>query len=245
MHDDLTVLSDRTWGWGDDYAHLGRVGREAVRSHPGAYARGVGRDVWRLLLWPLYPPAPSPATSEAAAEPPSTPGSRGGGSLPAPGEGQPIPSSRESPAISTPDGRNREVWTSASEHHVVFGNPADVPRAAALDRRVNRLLGRLPGRDAREWLVHAIDDASRLYPRPFMWLVVGLAALAWRRPARYGLALLLAASAAALLVLTSLAVYAVAQYAVPVVPAFVLLATVGVLGRREDRRLGLGDGSLV
>jgi hypothetical protein len=230
MHDDLTVLSDRAWGWDDDYAHLGRVGREAVRAHPGTYARGVARDVWRLLLWPLYPPAPPTATSGAPAASSATSGS-GGTSLPTPTEGQPIPSSRESPAISTPDGRNREVWTSATEHHVVFGNPMDVPRAAALDRRVNGLLSRFPDRDPRAGLVSAVDEASRLYPRPFMWLIVGLVAVAWRRPARCGLALLLAGAAAALLVMTSLAVYAVAQYSVPVVPAFVLLAAVGIFGR--------------
>ena len=235
MHDDLTVLSDRTWGWRDDYAHLGRVGREAVRAHPGTYARGVGRDVWRLLLWPLYPPAPPTTASEAPTASPATSGS-GGGSLPTPTEGQPIPSSREAPAISTPDGRNREVWTSATEHHVVFGNPADAARASALDRRVDRLLSRFPDRHPRGGLVNRIDDASRFYPRPFMWLLVGLVAVALRRPAGYGLALLLAGAAAALLVMTSLAVYAVAQYSVPVVPAFVLLAAVGSLGRYRPVR---------
>ena len=39
-----------------------------------------------------------------------------------------------------------------------------------------------------------------------------------------------------LLVSTALAVYAVAEYSVPVVPAFVLLATVGVLGRYRPLR---------
>ena len=43
--------------------------------------------------------------------------------------------------------------------------------------------------------------------------------------------LVLAGAAVLVLLSTSLAVYAVAEYAVPVVPAFVLLATVGVLGR--------------
>ena len=54
MHEDLIGLADRTWGWDDDYAHLARVGREAVRAHPGDYARGVARDSWRLLWWPVF-----------------------------------------------------------------------------------------------------------------------------------------------------------------------------------------------
>jgi len=67
MHDDLTVLSDRTWGWDDDYRHLGRVAREAILAHPGTYARGVSRDLWRLLLWPLYAPVTGDEASAAAA----------------------------------------------------------------------------------------------------------------------------------------------------------------------------------
>jgi hypothetical protein len=235
MHDDLTVLSDRTWGWDDDYRHLARVGREAVLAHPGTYARGVARDVSRLLLWPLYPPA---TPDDASATPVAASGEADAGdALPIPSEGQPIPSSRESPAISTPDGRNREVWASPTDHHVVFGRPGDAARAAALDRRVNGLLAGFPDRGTRDGLVGLLDSASRWYPRPFMWLLVGLVALAWRRPVRSGLILVIAGAAVALLVVTSLAVYAVAQYAVPVVPAFVLLTTAGLLGRYRPVRV--------
>ena len=242
MHDDLTVLGDRTWGWSNDYRHLARVGREAVLAHPGTYGRGVARDVWRLLLWPIYPAAPVEEVRAAAPRadvPHATPSQRvtsGRSALPTPSEGEPIPSAREAPFISTPDGRNREVWTSPTEHHVVFGDPADAARAAALDRRVADLLAAFPDRDAREGLVNIIEHASRWYPRPFMWLLLGLAAIAWRRPARYGLALALAGAALAVIVATSLAVYAVAEYSVPVVPAFVLLATVGLLGRYRPVR---------
>jgi hypothetical protein len=231
MFDDLTVLADRTWGWDDDYRHLGRVAREAIRTHPGTYGRGVSHDVWRLLLWPLYapveqttPPPAAPVAGAATQAQATTP-------LPTPSEGDLIPSSREAPYISTPDGRIREVWTSPTEHSIVFRDPADRVRSAALDRRVNGLLANLPGRAQRAALVERVNDLSRLYPRPFMWLLVGLAAVLWRKPRGVAVPLVLAASALAVLVVTSLAVYAVAEYAVPVVPAFVLLATVGLFGR--------------
>jgi hypothetical protein len=232
MHDDLIVLADRTWGWDDDYRHLARVGREAVRAHPGTYLRGVTRDAYRLLVWPLYPPA---SESEAVGVVSGTPVSLTGG-LPPPSEGQPIPSARTAPYLSTPDGRIREVWTSATEHHIVFSDPADTARAAALDRRVDELLAGLPERAARPGLVRSIERASRWYPRPAMWLVVGLAALAWRRPRRSAIPLTVAGAALLVLVSTALAVYAVAEYSVPVAPAFVLLATVGVLGRYRPLR---------
>jgi hypothetical protein len=238
MHDDLTVLADRTWGWDDDYRHLGRVAREAIVAHPGTYARGVSRDLWRLLLWPLYAPvdddsasvSPPPRSSRAeqAAAPPSY-------------DGEPIPSSRESPSISTPDGRIREVWTSPTEHGLVFRDPADRVEAAALDRQVDALLAGLPDRAARPWLVERSNDLSRLYPRPFMWLLVGIAAALWRRPRGIAVPAVLAASGLLVLLSTSLAVYAVAEYSVPVVPAFVLLATTGLFGRSphdDDGREG-------
>ena len=234
MHDDFTVLADRTWGWDDDYRTLGRVAREAILAHPGAYARGVGRDLWRLVLWPLY--APVPAATESA---PYVAAERSEQATGAPTyEGEPIPSSREAPYISTPDGRIREVWTSPTEHGLVFRDPADAARADALDREVDDLLGGLPTRAGRAWLVERLNDLSRLYPRPFMWLLVGLVAVLWRRPRGFLIPVALAAAAVLVLLSTSLAVYAVAEYAVPVVPAFVLLATVGVLGRYRPVRAG-------
>ncbi len=235
MHDDLVVLADRTWGWDDDYRHLGRVGREAVRAHPGTYLRGVARDTYRLVLWPLYPSGDATATPVAAGTPVALGGAIVGG-LPPPSEGQPIPSARTAPYLSTPDGRIREVWTSPTEHHIVFADPADAVRAAALDRRVDELLGALPDRGARAGLVRWLESASRWYPRPVLWLAVGLVALGWRRPRRAEIPLVLAGAALVLLVSTALAVYAVAEYSVPVVPAFVLLATVGVLGRYRPLR---------
>jgi hypothetical protein len=231
MHDDLVGLSDRVWGWDDDYRHLARVGREAVREHPSAYARGVARDVGRLLVWPLYPPAADP---EAGAVVAGTTVSLAG--PPTPSEGQPIPSAQQAPYLSTPDGRIREVWTSATEHHIVFDDPADTARAAALDRRVDELLAGLPDRDVRPGLTRWLERASRWYPRPVLWLLVGLAAFAWRRPRGASIPLVLAGAAFLILLGTSLAVYAVAEYSVPVAPAFVLLATTGLLGRYRPVR---------
>jgi hypothetical protein len=232
MLDDLTVLSDRVWGWDDDYRHLARVGREAVLEHPGTYVRGVARDVRRLLVWPLYPPA---SASQGGTDTGAETSGEASESLPVPSEGQPIPSAREAPYLSTPDGRIREVWTSATDHHIVFRDPADQARAAALDRRVNELLGGLSDRNARPWLVRRIDTASRWYPRPFMWLVVGLVVVIVRRPRRVAVPLVLAGAALLVFLATALAVYAVAEYSVPVAPAFILLATAGVLGTRATR----------
>jgi Dolichyl-phosphate-mannose-protein mannosyltransferase len=227
MHDDLIGLADRTWGWDDDYAHLARVGREAVREHPGAYARGVAADLRDVLFWPLYvelpegQASPAPTSTVLVAE----------RQLPAPSEGEPIPGARQSSYLSTPDNRIREVWTSATEHRTAFDDPRDQARVIEIDLRLGELGRGFPDRDPRPELVDRLNSASRWYPRPIMWLGVGVVAVLVRRRRWLVTPLVLAGAGLLILFGTSLAVYALAEYSVPVAPAFVLLATVGVLGR--------------
>ncbi len=229
MHDDLIGLSDRVWGWDDDYRHLARVGREAALAHPGTYARGVAGDLRDLLLWPLYA---ADESLESQADPKRLASVAQPSDLPVPSEGEPIPSSRLASYLSTPDGSIREVWTSPTDHGIVFDDPVDEIRAAAIDRRVDGLVAAFPDRAARSDLVDRLNSASRWYPRPFMWLVVGLVAALLRRRRWLAVPLVVAGSAVLILLGTALAVYAVAEYSVPVTPAFIVLTTVGVLGRR-------------
>ena len=65
-----------------------------------------------------------------------------------------------------------------------------------------------------------------------MWLLLGIVPALWRRPRRVVVPAVLAVSALLVMLSTSLAVYAVAEYSVPLVPAFVLLATAGLFGPR-------------
>jgi hypothetical protein len=226
MHEDLTGLSDRVWGWDDDYRQLAKVGREAVLAHPGTYARGVARDLRRLLVWPLYAPVPDGDASGGMRMPVAH------SQLPVPGEGEPIPAARQSGYITTPDHRIREVWTSPTEHHIVFSRPADRARAAEIDRRIDDLYASFPDRGVRRGAVDWLNRASRWYPRPLLWLVLGVLAAVVRRPRGLAVPLVLAGSALLTLLGTSLAVYAIAEYSVPVTPAFILLACASVLGRR-------------
>ena len=62
-----------------------------------------------------------------------------------------------------------------------------------------------------------------------MWLLLGIVPAGGRRGASSGG---LAVSTRLVMLSTSLAVYAVAEYSVPLVPAFVLLATAGLFGPR-------------
>jgi hypothetical protein len=235
MHEDLIGLSDRVFGWDSDYELLGRVGREAVLSHPGTYVRGVARSLWQELHHPLLLPLGESADSGDGA----APGGEGetivvdGRRLPKPSEGQPIPAAHQSGFVSRPDGSAREVWTSPTEHHVAFADPRDAPRYETLERRLDELLGRLPSRPASGWLHERLNEAARVYPRSWLWLLVGIFALLVRRPAAWRLPVVVAGSGLVVLLVTVLGVYAVPEYAVPVAPAFVLLACTGLFGPKS------------
>jgi len=230
MHEDLIGLSDRTWGWDDDYAHLARVGREAVRAHPGAYARGVARDSWHLLWWPVFLPVAESGASTVRQLTSSL-------QVPQPTEGQPIPSASVSAFISTPDGRFQEVWTSPTEHEIVADNAADAAHLDRMNRHVNEFVEQFPDRDASAALGRWIDRASRWFPRPAVWLAVALVALAVRRPRAIATPLVLVAAAVLVVLGTSLAVPAAAEYSTPVAPAYMLLAVAGLLGPRRPRSI--------
>lgn len=228
MHEDLIGLSDRTWGWDDDYAHLARVGREAVRAHPGAYARGVARDSWRLLWWPVFLPLDEGSAGASRQLSVST-------QLPEPSEGQPIPSASVSGFISTPDGRFREVWTSPTAHEILADDQADAAHLDRMNRRVNEVDGRFSERESSSELGSWLNRASRWFPRPAVWLAFALVAVAIRRPRAIAAPLVLSAAALLVIIGTSLAVPAAAEYSTPVAPAFMLLAVTGLCAGRGSR----------
>ena len=239
IHEDLIGLSDREWGWDSDYAVLARVGREAVRAHPGTFARGVAASYWEVLSQPLFAgreavaelaPVPNQGGAPAPVEPPSP--AAGEAPLPVPSEGEPIPSEYQNAQNSTPDWRIQDVWTSPIDHYVVFRDADDAIRAPAIERKLNELAGAFGDRPWSPWVGLQLDRSSKLYPPPWLLVLVGAVALVVRRPARPALLALPAVLALGVLFVTVLAVYGVPYYTVPLAPAFLLLAAGAVLGDR-------------
>jgi hypothetical protein len=220
IHEDLYLLSDEVFGWASDYSVLRKAGIEAVRAEPGAYASGVLDTVWQQLSEPFYR---SPRDEELPLA--------GQSRLPQPTEGEPIPAG-QSVWISRPDNRIREVWTSATEHHFVFRDPRDRPRFAGIVRERDELFAALPDRAGNAELSHHLNQLSRWYPRPILWIVLGIVALFVRRPR--GTRVLVALSLSALLVITlnALGLFADPHFALPVAPAFVLFGIAALLGSK-------------
>jgi glycosyl transferase family 87 len=219
---------------------LAAATREAIRRHPGAFVSSIARTFWQeISSRPVYAPTPAAASTApktpAKAEPQQFVVVKGR-RLPRPSEGQPIPASAIGPALYTPAGQAREVWTSPTQHHTVFTNPSDQRRAERFYRATQRLDNRIPTRHADEGLVHRLNQASHVFPPLVAWLVIGLIAIALRRPRHAALALALTLAALIVIVATTAVAPAVAEYAGPVSPAFLLLASAGLVGAPAAQR---------
>ena len=239
MKEDLGALAIRLDGWESDERLLRDVGIEAVRAHPRPYVRGVSTTVWDLLRLSVFRPLEtggdsselSPADS-AGKEEPGDMIVVGGRALPRPTEGERIPAPHEG-GPTTPDRSIYTVWTSPTEHHLVFVNAGDEERHAALQRRISELSSTLPTREGNSTLALRLNQSSRWFPPPVLWLALGLVGLSVRRPAS-ALALATPAIAAFIvIVLSALAIAAIPHYSVPVTPACLLLGVGGLLGQRR------------
>jgi hypothetical protein len=227
VHEDLMIFSDEEWGWHSAYATLRGAALEGIRKHPGVYASGVMHTLFHELYADFYfrlaggfPRPSTPSTTVVK-----------GHRLEAPSEGQIIPGG-QSVWTSTPDNRIRQVWTSPSRYHFVFTYPADRPRFERLTRRLDALYGAFPHRNRNPVVALRFTQLSRWFPRPLIWLAIGLIALLVRRP-RNSLALIVTALAALLVVgVTALGLPVELHYVLPVAPALVFLAVCALLGPR-------------
>src|SRR6266511_3850943 len=223
-------------------ADLAAATREAIREHPGTFASSIARTLWeQLASRPVYAPE---AVGESEAQGPSGAGEPefvvvNGRRLPKPSEGQPIPASEIGPLLWTPGGTAEEVWTSPTEHHFVFSDPRDERRYEKLGEDVGRFSNRLPTRDGAQTVIHRLNQASHRFPPLLAFLAIGAVAFALRRPRNELVALAPAVAGLVVIVATALVAPAVAEYAAPVSPAFVLLAAVGLVGVPLQRRHAL------
>jgi hypothetical protein len=189
---------------------LQAVTDEAIRAHPWAFGAGIASTVW-AQLWARRVYAPEASSVAAPAEPPVV--VVNGKTLPRPSEGEPIPTSRAQPSFL-----------------------ADAALQARLERDWLELGVRLRNRDGTEF-AHRLNQSSKWFPPIVVWLAVGLAAVALRRPRGSLVPLTLCAAALLVIVATAFVTLAVAEYAVPVSPAFILLTVVGLFGAHPRSQL--------
>lgn len=235
VSEDIGSLALDVWGWNGGPAVLRDAGLEAVRAHPGTYMSNVLRTSWLELLKPYYR-VTSPGGSTGHGK-----GTSGGSEaivvrgvrLPRPTEGDVIPGGQNS-WIARPDHAIRQVWTSPTTYTFVFATPEQRERFDQIQGRLEALFRNLPTRSDNRALATRLNQLERWYPPPVLWLVLGMLALALRRPARSLVLLSLAATALLVEVVTATVAPLEVRYLLPLAPALVLLGVAGVLGRRPE-----------
>jgi hypothetical protein len=235
VHEDLYLLSDQIFGWDSNYDVLRGAGVEGVRAHPLTYARGVTRTVWEELAKAQFRVVSSGSDEHATGSGEPAIVVIHGNKLPAPTEGEPIPAGQVV-WISRPDQSIRQVWTSPTKWHFEFAHPQDRVRFQKIVGDADRLMNALPHRSGNARLSLRLDQASRWYPRPWTWILLGVIAVAWRRPRGWPILVVLALAAFAVVLLNALGLFADLHFVLPVAPAFVLLGLAGLLG---EQRTGL------
>jgi hypothetical protein len=247
LHDVFSSGSDRIYGDVTGVAagvDLSAVASEAIREHPREFVTGIARTEWALLRARVFASPIAPRSDDAKEPTPSNPETDNGPfvvvngrKLPAPSEGQPIPASHFGPVLHTLYGGAREVWRSPTDHSFVFDDARDERRYEDFQQDTDRLTSRIPTRDSNDSLVSALNQASRFFPPPVFWLAVGVVAMAVRRPRRALVAVAPAIAGLAVITGTALVAFPVAEYALPVSPAFILLTAAGLVGADPRRRM--------
>jgi len=156
--------------------------------------------------------------------------------LPPPSEGETIPAAHQGFFSTTPDGSVTEIWTSPTDHGLHFSTASAQRRFGEVDAETNELDALVAPYPGSRWLTLQFSRSSRLFPPPLVWLVIGLVAWVWRRPARSGLAACLAGAALLVIAFQALAVYSIIEFAIPVAPALVVFGAAGLVGDRRESR---------
>src|SRR5207248_3006160 len=124
-------------------------------------------------------------------------------------------------------------------HSFAFSDAHDERRYNKLGADVGQLASRLPTRDGSQTVIHRLNQISHRFPPLIAWLVVGVVALAYRRPRNVLVAIAPCVAGLVVIVATALVAPSVPEYAAPVSPAFFLLAAAGLVGVpvRRGRRV--------
>ena len=224
-------LTDRVWGWDSDHAMMRKVGLEAVRAHPGAYARGVADTFLEEPLQPLH--VALPARANTAATPGSAPapalgvdasGKAVGGAvspLPVPTDHAQIPVAHQ--GIFSIDGSAADVIA----HRRAFADERERRRRPPWQAEPGARAPPYPAAPGSRSSSAARRSSIRRCSWPQGLSAAAQAARASRSP------LALAVGGLLVTLLNALTIYLIIEFAVPIVPALVVFAAAGLVGERR------------
>ncbi len=240
----LIALSDRVLGRDENYGVLFDSALEAIREHPGTYARGVADAFWEFLRQaPLREDVVQ--REQTAPESPSPTFEADGVQLPNPQahvlvEGVPY----------------GFVWCASDyidsctldDPSLVWSDEDRQQRYAEIVRQVRVWDAELPSRDGVDPVTELLNRVTPRFPRPPFWIALGLIGLLVRRPRDWRIIVTLWVSAGLVLLIHAASQGVAPEFALPLYPVFIVTALGALAGPRETNpraNTPIGVGSVV
>ena len=227
----LIALSDRVLGRDSDYELLFDSALEAIRDDPATYVRGVADVLWEFLMQRPLREGIGPR-AQASPETPAPTFESDGVVLPNPQatillEGVPY----------------GFVWCASDyidsctldDPSLVWDDPAAQRRYRELVSQVRAWDAELPSRSGQAWVTEILNRITPRFPRPPLWLAVGVVALLWRRPRGWRTIVVLWAAAAAVLGIHAASQGVAPEFSLPLYPLFIVTALGALAGERRAR----------
>ena len=228
----LIALSDRVLGRDTDYEVLFDSALEAIREAPGTYFRGVADTFWEYLVQRPLREDIAPREQTAPEAPPTTI-ERDGVVLPNPQahvlvEGVPY----------------GFVWCASdyidsctlTDPSLVWDDPAHQRRYRAIVSQVREWDSELPSRSGVGFVTEVVNRITPRFPRPPLWIAVGLVALLLRRPAEWRTIVVLWTAAFLVLLVHAASQGVAPEFALPLYPIFIVTALGALAGERGHPR---------
>ncbi len=228
----LIALSDRVLGRDENYDVLFDSSLEAIREHPGTYVRGVADVFWEFLVQRTLR-EDVVRRRQTAPEPPAPTFERNGVVLPNPQAYVPVE--------AVPYGF---VWC-ASDYidsctvgrpSLVWDDPEKQQRYREIVSQLREWDAELPSRDGGSFVPEILNRITPRFPRPPLWLAVGLVGLVLRRPRGWRTIVTLWVCAGLVLLIHAASQGVAPEFALPLYPVFIVTALGAVAGERERGR---------
>jgi hypothetical protein len=234
----LIALSDRVLGRDENYGILFESALEAIREHPGTYLRGVADTYWDYLMQAPLREDVAPR-AQTAPEPPAPTFERDGALLPNP--------QAHVLLEAVPYGF---VWCAsdfidscvARDPAAVWDDPEARRRYRELVAQVRAWDAELPSREGVSAVPELLNRITPRFPRPPLWLAVGIVALAVRRPRGTRTILALWLAAGLVLLVHAISQGVAPEFALPLYPVFIVTALGALAGERVSPKDGSSSG---
>jgi 4-amino-4-deoxy-L-arabinose transferase-like glycosyltransferase len=228
----LIALSDAVLGRDENYDVLFDSALEAIREHPGTYARGVADTLGEFLRQKPLREDVAPRQQTAPESPSPTYES----------DGEVLPNPQATVlVVGVPYGF---VWCASdyidsctvADPSQVWSDPGRQQRYREVVAQLRAWDAELPTREGSSVVPEILNRITPRYPTPVLWLLVGVAALVWRRPRGWRTIVLLWLAAFLVLLIHAASQGLAPEFALPVYPVFIVTAVCALAGERGRGR---------